>query len=243
MSIENQVCKLHTLLDKEFLYGLKIVSQILEQEGIKHALYGGVCLQAYFCDKFSEGRSIDTVQNLPEYLRPTNDFDFVLLSDKNATDVLSKLNDAKAEGNGYDAKFEIGTAGIPLLLVGKSGDETVIQLDMYTDNLILPQYVDKIKAISVVNEPITAKISVAPLEYTIAGKLAKFNYPQQDIRTDIRDLIKTLDTFDVDIETVGKILTKRSENEPHIKKTLPIIAETQKSGKARLVEYLKELKV
>jgi hypothetical protein len=238
-----------TLLDKGFFYGLSVVARLLEDENIKYALYGGTGLQAHFGRYFAGKDSLETVDGLENYFRPTSDFDIAVPLANGHLDVKCKDQDhviEKAMSRLEETPMEICDSEIYTTSIFRNGSkrpiinieritndgkyDTKIWLTFIDDNNVLHQMLDERQRIKLVYDPLKAEFHVSPIEYIVAGKLSRLS-----LIRDVPDLIKTFETFkDIDLQKVLSIMKKRQEIEPHISAIIPIV----RKGKKELLEYL-----
>jgi hypothetical protein len=233
----------HTILDKGFFYGLSALTKLFEEEGVPYALYGGAGLQTHFCNYFSKNRSIDTAKDyLGRYLRPTSDYDFAVLKTENIPKIMAKINGRKEsfEDEEHVVYLKRNGAERPILLVDTettdSSYDTYIWLNFHDDNMILADMVANKKQISLVYNPLHVSVDVAPVEYTVAGKLARLG-----LHRDVPDLVNALEILDVDMNAVKSILERQSMIEDHVADALQLVAKARKKDKRNLISYLKHL--
>lgn len=232
----------YTILDKGFFYGLAAISGLLDEAtNGRYALYGGTGIQTHFSQRLAQDRSIDTIPELQDYLRPTSDFDIAVPIDFERRRATSSILNLKREDE-YDDELYQSTilrngAKRPVFKVKRTTNtreyETIISLNLHNEDERYSEMIDERKSIHLLYTPLTLDILVAPPEYIISGKLARAS-----IMRDVPDLIKTLEIFpDINLNKVAGILKKLEVKEPYVRKILGKV----KEGRGSLLDYLRRV--
>ncbi len=232
----------YTLLDKGFFYGLDAISRVLDEaaEG-RYALYGGTGIQTHFSQRLAHGESIDTIPELQEVLRPTSDFDIAVPRDFERRKAISSLLGLKREDEYddelYQSRIIRNGAKRPVFSVKRTTNvgeyETIIALNLHNEDDRHTEMIDERARVHLLYTPVTLNVSVAPLEYTITGKLARAS-----LMRDIPDITKTLELFpETDLTKVADILKSLEGKEPHVRKMLSRV----RGGRGLLLDYLRKI--
>ena len=233
----------YTLLDKPFFYGLGAVSEALSSEGIKHALYGGVSLQAYFAHKIAGTNSIDSDPKLASYLRQTGDYDLAVTRCLGPRQLFRALD--RLHGNYKD--FPEGTFGLTVArrgekrthieitkLAADSEQTADVMVTFFNEDDRHQDMITDAKPIHLVYGNLDLDVPTAPIESTVAGKLSRAG-----AKRDIPDIMNVIEVFpEIDLNRVGDILSGISKTEPHVRKMVRRV----RSGRESFLNYLKEVK-
>jgi len=233
----------YTLLDKSFFYGLGEVSRKLLAHGVKHALYGGVGLQAHFSRRLAGQNSMDATPSLVQYLRPTGDYDLAVEADltrEKLFGALGKLDGSVEEfSDGFYStrvvRFGEKRTQVEVTRLSNDGDEDVnVQVTFYNEEERHQNMVREAQPVRLIYAPLEIEIPCAPLEATVAGKLSRAG-----IKRDIVDVINVLELFpETDLDAVGKILTEIGRKQPHVYGMRSRVSE----GRDKFLQYLRQLK-
>jgi hypothetical protein len=242
MNLDKPGRESHTLLDKGFFYGLGSVASALASQ--HYALYGGASLQAYFCDKLTNGASIDTQREaLVKLLRPTSDFDLTYPEGVDLGKLLGEHDNTKVQyetlSNLEEYELRIGRNGTKRLRIGVTCESTEqpkrteqFFVTCHNDDFAHPEMMREAKKLHLLYDPLQLGVRVAPVEYTIAGKFARLS-----LHRDVPDLVNALTLLDVDLKKVEHLLARRRKVEDHVAQ---ILTEVRKANgdKKYLIRYL-----
>lgn len=220
----------YTILDKGFFYGLRTVGKIFDNDEINYALYGGTGLQVHFARQTAGDKSIEEAGL--KYLRPTGDFDIAIpptMGNGQLTATLSKLEQVEEEFDNeiYTTSLMRNGSRRQIMLVNRTANEgnqqTIIWLTLANDNDYLTDMRKERQKINLRYNPTEAEIYVSPIEYIVAGKLARLS-----LFRDIPDLVVALNTFeDIDMEKVRATLKRMERKHQYISRTLPFIRDRE----------------
>ena len=235
-----------TLLDKPFFYLLGKVSGALEAAGVGYALYGGCGLQAHFANKLAGQGSIADKPELAGYFRPTSDYDFAVSTQatdsaiKAALEVLQdeeKVFEDDREGESYKTIFERFGVRRPRIRVKRNTttpyteeQNSLITMTFESDDLH-DRMIKEGQRTRLVYPPLQINVNLAPLEYTLAGKMIRLG-----VDRDVGDMLNIIEVFggDIDVDKVRQMLVAEKAGDGTTMRIL-------RGGSGRLQKYLKDI--